>query len=48
MKFARWIVLAGVAVAVSGCGWRSENAMNAGMAGAMWDKHLEEMIIGAD
>jgi len=25
MKFARWIVLAGVAVAVTGCGWRSEN-----------------------
>jgi D-ribose pyranose/furanose isomerase RbsD len=25
MKFARSIVLAGVAVAVAGCGWRSEN-----------------------
>lgn len=29
-------------VAVCACGWRSAPAMNAGMAGALWDKHLEE------
>lgn len=26
------------------CGWRSEPALNAGMAGAMWDRHLEEVL----
>lgn len=31
------------AIAVCTCGWRSESAMNAGMAGALWDKHLEEI-----
>jgi hypothetical protein len=30
------------------CGWRSDSAMNAGMAGAMWDKHLEEVGDAAD
>jgi hypothetical protein len=25
------------------CGWRSDSAMNAGMAGAMWDRHLDEV-----
>lgn len=25
------------------CGWRSDTAMSAGMAGAMWDRHLEEV-----
>jgi hypothetical protein len=32
-----------LAYAVCACGWRSHNALNAGMAGAMWDKHLEEV-----
>jgi hypothetical protein len=30
--------------AVCTCGWRSEVAMNAGMAGAMWDKHLDNIL----
>ena len=28
--------------AVCACGWRSDPAMNAGMAGALWDKHRDE------
>jgi len=26
------------------CGWQSEPALNAGMAGAMWDRHIEEVV----
>jgi hypothetical protein len=33
-----------LACAVCTCGWRSDTAMNAGMAGAMWDKHLDEVV----
>lgn len=29
------------------CGWRSEPALNAGMAGARWDRHLEEVMAAA-
>ena len=28
--------------AVCACGWRSAPAMNAGLAGALWDKHRDE------
>lgn len=30
--------------AICACGWQSDPSMNAGMAGAMWDRHLESMI----
>ena len=36
-----------LALAICTCGWRSPGAMNAGMAGALWDKHLEEVIAEA-
>lgn len=29
--------------AVCVCGWQSDAAMNAGMAGAMWDRHLDQI-----
>lgn len=29
--------------AVCACGWRSESALNAGMAGALWDVHLSDV-----
>jgi hypothetical protein len=32
-----------VVYAVCVCGWRSDAAMNAGMAGALWDAHRDEM-----
>lgn len=28
-------------VAVCSCGWRSEPTLNAGLAGALWDRHVE-------
>lgn len=34
--------------AICTCGWQSEPSINAGMAGAMWDQHLEAMIEAAD
>lgn len=37
-----------LARAVCTCGWQSEPSINAGMAGAMWDRHLEAMIEAAE
>lgn len=37
-----------LARAICTCGWQSEPSINAGMAGAMWDQHLEAMIEVAD
>ena len=31
------------AIAICSCGWRSPDSLNAGMAGARWDRHLEEL-----
>ena len=29
-------------VAVCACGWRSEPTLSAGLAGALWDRHVAE------
>jgi hypothetical protein len=29
--------------AVCACGWRSQPALNAGMAGALWDRHRADV-----
>ena len=30
--------------AVCECGWRSDASISAGMAGALWDKHREDVV----
>lgn len=34
--------------AVCSCGWRSEPTLNAGLAGALWDRHVEQQPHATD